>query len=104
MQKRKKQKILVPVDGSNRALNTVRYVARIDPFRKMNIVLFHVFNSVPEGYWDLEKDPRSTSTVRQVRSWEVQQRKRIEQFMEQASQFLVKADFASTYIFTQSVL
>jgi len=98
MPKRKKKKILVPVDGSDRALNTVRYVARMDPFHKMNIVLFHVFNSVPEGYWDLEVDPRSTSTVRQVRSWEVQQRKSIEQFMEQASQFLVKAGFASKSI------
>ena len=91
MQKRKKKKILVPVDGSDRALNTVRYVARVDPFRDMDIVLFHVFNSVPEGYWDLEKDPRSTSTVRQVRSWEIEQRKRIKQYMEQASQFLLKA-------------
>jgi len=98
MQKQKKKKILVPVDGSDRALNTVRYVTRVDSFRKMDIVLFHVFNSVPEGYWDMERDPRSTSTVRQVKSWEVQQRKGIEQFMEQASQFLVKADFASESI------
>jgi nucleotide-binding universal stress UspA family protein len=91
MKKKKKQKILVPVDGSDRALNTVRYVGRAQPFRHMNIVLFHVFSSVPEGYWDLEKDPRSTSTVRQVRAWEVEQKKRINQYMEQASQFLVKA-------------
>ena len=93
MKKQKKMKILVPVDGSDRALNTVRYVGRVEPFRKMDIVLFHVFSSVPEGYWDLEKDPRSTSTVRQVRSWEIGQRKGIKQYMEQASRFLVKAGF-----------
>jgi nucleotide-binding universal stress UspA family protein len=98
MPKLKKKKILVPVDGSDRALNTVRYVARMEPFRNMRIVLFHVFNSVPEGYWDLEVDPRSTSTVRQVKAWEVQQRKSIEQFMEQAGQFFVKAGFASESI------
>jgi len=91
MKKQKKMKILVPVDGSDRALNTVRYVGRVESFRNMDIVLFHVFSSVPEGYWDLEKDPRSTSTVRKVRSWEIGQRKRIKQYMEQASQFLVKA-------------
>jgi nucleotide-binding universal stress UspA family protein len=94
----KKKKVLMPVDGSDRALNTVRYVAREEPFQKMDIVLFHVFSSVPEGYWDLEKDPRSTSTVRQVKSWEVQQRRKIEQFMEQASQFLLKAGFSSESI------
>ena len=98
MPKRKKDKILVPVDGSDRALKTVRYVARMDPFRKMDIVLFHVFNSVPEGYWDLQADPRSAATVRHVRSWETQQRKRIAQFMEQANQFLVKAGFESSSI------
>lgn len=91
MRKHKKKKILVPIDGSDRALNTVRYVARFEPFRNMDIVLFHVFSSVPEGYWDLEKDPRSTSTVRQVRSWEIEQRKGIKQYMEQASQYLLKA-------------
>jgi len=95
MKKTKKKKILVPVDGSDRALNTVRYVARVDAFHNMDIVLFHVFSSVPEGYWDLEKDPRSTSTVRQVKSWEVQQRKNIEQYMEQANQLLLKVGFSS---------
>jgi nucleotide-binding universal stress UspA family protein len=98
MRKPKRKKILVPVDGSDRALNTVRYVARIDSFRKMDIVLFHVFNSVPEGYWDLEKDPRSTSTVRQVKAWQIEQKKRINQYMEQARQFLTKADFAADSI------
>jgi nucleotide-binding universal stress UspA family protein len=91
MQKRKKKKILVPVDGSDRALNTVRYVARGEPFRNMDIVLFHVFSSVPEGYWDLEKDPRNTGTVIQVRSWEIEQRKRLKQYMEQAARLLLKA-------------
>ena len=74
-----KKKILVPLDGSDRALNTARYIAKIDPFLHMHIVLFHVFSSVPEGYWDLEKDPRSTSIVRQVKPWEVEQKRKIEQ-------------------------
>ena len=98
MKKQKKKKILVPIDGSDRALNTVRYVARVEPFRKMGIVLFHVFSSVPEGYWDLEKDPRSTSTVRQVRSWEIEQRKKIKPYMEQARQFLLKAGVSAESI------
>jgi nucleotide-binding universal stress UspA family protein len=94
----KKKKILVPIDGSDRALNTVRYVARIEPFRNMDIVLFHVFNSVPEGYWDLGKDPRSTSTVTQVRSWEIGQRKRINLYMERALQLLLRAGVPSESI------
>jgi hypothetical protein len=75
MPKQKKKKILVPLDGSDRAPNTVRYAARVEPFRNMDIVLFHVFNSVPEGYWDMEKDPIRTSTVKQVKSWVIQQKR-----------------------------
>jgi nucleotide-binding universal stress UspA family protein len=101
MKKKKRPKILVPVDGSDRALNTVRYVARFDPFRNMDIVLFHVFSSVPEGYWDLEKDPISTSTVRQVKAWEVEQRKNIEQYMEQAKKLLLKAGYSTESIKTK---
>ncbi|MGD8470234.1 MAG: universal stress protein [Desulfobacteraceae bacterium] len=98
MVRQSKKKILVPLDGSDRAMNTVRYIAKIDPFLHMHVVLFHVFNSVPEGYWDLEKDPRSTSTVRQVKSWELEQKKRIEQYMQIAEQYLLKAGFASERI------
>jgi len=93
MQKRINKKILVAVDGSDRSLKTVRYIARLDPFLGRHVVLFHVFNSVPESYWDLEEDPRSTSTVRQVRSWEAEQKKKIKAFMERAKQFLLKAGF-----------
>lgn len=95
MEKKPQPKLLVPVDGSDRAMNTVKYVSRIDPFRRMRVVLFHVFSKVPDGFWDLETDPRSTSTVKEVRAWEVQQRKTIKQYMESARQFLLKAGFPS---------
>ena len=95
MGKRPQPKLLVPVDGSDRSLKTVRYISKIDPFRRMRIVLFHVFSKVPEGFWDLETDPRSTSTVKEVRAWEIQQRRNITQYMEIARQFLLKAGFPS---------
>jgi nucleotide-binding universal stress UspA family protein len=60
----------------------------------MKVVLFHVFNGVPESYWDMEKDPRSTRTVQQVKAWEVEQKKKIRQYMEIATQFLLKAGFS----------
>ena len=98
MKMKTQKKILAPVDGSDRALNTVRHIARMDSFRNRQIVLFHVFNSVPEAYWDLEKDPRSTSTVKQVRAWEAGQRKNIDVYMQRAQQFLLKAGFSQSAI------
>ena len=98
MKKKPQQKLLVPVDGSDRSLNTVRYVSKLEPFRRMQIVLFHVFSKVPDGFWDLETDPRSTSTVKEVRAWEVQQKRDINQYMEIARQFLIKTNFPSNSI------
>jgi len=93
-----RRKILLAVDGSDRALKMVRYIVKVEPFHKMHVVLFHVFSSVPDSYWDLEKDPIGAQTVRKIRSWEAQQEKYVRQFMQQANQFLVKTGFPSNAI------
>ena len=98
MKIKKKKKILVLLDGSDRSLGTVRYLARMEPFADMDIVLFNVLNTAPESYWDLETDPSSISAVRQVRAWEIQQRKEIEQHMQMARQLLVKRGVPSKSI------
>lgn len=95
MKKPHQPKLLVPVDGSDRSMNTIKYISKIRPFRHMQITLFHVFSKIPEGFWDLETDPRSTSTVREVRAWEVQQRKNINRFMERSHQLLLRTGFSS---------
>lgn len=88
-----KPRLLIPVDGSDRSMNTVRYIAKSEPFRRMHLVLFHVFSKVPEGFWDLATDPRSSATVREVRAWEVEQKRNISQWTEIARQFLIKTGF-----------
>ena len=98
VKKKIKKRILVPVDGSDRALNTVRYITKIEPFRNMKVVLLHILNGVPESYWDLEKEPRCTQTVHQVKAWEIEQGRKIRQYMEIATQFLLKAGFSENDI------
>jgi nucleotide-binding universal stress UspA family protein len=98
METQRKPKLLVPVDGSDRSINTIKYISKLEPFRQMRIVLFHVFSKVPEGFWDMGADPRSSSTVREVRAWEVQQRRNIDQYMEIVRQFLVKSGVSSKSI------
>jgi nucleotide-binding universal stress UspA family protein len=94
----KHKKLLVAVDGSERALNTVRYVGGIDAFRKMQVVLFHVFSGVPEAYYDLEREPKSIGSLASVRSWEAQQKQAIADYMEKARQVLLKAGFAAAAV------
>ena len=98
MATKKQKKILVALDGSERSLLTVRYIAKMAPFEDMKIVLFNVFSGVPESYWDLEREPKSVKSVKYVRAWEVQQKKKIEEFMEQARNTLIRAGFPETQV------
>ena len=91
MKNKSPNKILVLVDGSDRSINTVRYVAQNDSFHSMRIVLFHIFSAFPECYWDLENDLRSKKVVNQAIAWEISQKKIIENYMIQAKQLLLKS-------------
>ena len=49
------KKMLVLVDGSERAIHTVNYVKDFMPVdENTRIVLFHVFSGMPEEYRELE--------------------------------------------------
>lgn len=85
------QKILLPLDGSERSLGTVRYVTKIEAFKQTQVVLMHVYAGIPESYYDLRRDPRSTGTVVSVRAWEVQQKKNIQEYMRTAKAILLEA-------------
>jgi len=92
------KRLLVAVDGSDRAIQTVRYAGEEEAFNGMRIVLFHVFNSIPDAYYDLEKEPKSVKVVRQVRSWEVNQKKALRAYMENARRMLIDAGHAEPAI------
>ena len=94
----RQKRLLLAVDGSERAVQTVRYAGEEDAFKGMRIVLFHVFNSIPDAYYDLEKEPKSVKVVRHVRSWEAEQKKKIRDFMADARQMLIDAGHAETAV------
>ena len=98
MATKKQKKILVALDGSDRSMLTVKYIAKMAPFENMKIVLFNVFSGVPESYWDLEREPKSVKSVKYVRAWEVQQKKKIEEFMEQARNTLIRSGLPETQV------
>ncbi len=73
MQKKDAGKLLLPLDGSKRSLETVRHLGATKPFHRYKVVLFHVFNSVPECYWDLGREPKSVKTAIHIKAWEREQ-------------------------------
>jgi nucleotide-binding universal stress UspA family protein len=92
----KSKRLLLALDGSERSLQTVRYAGEEQAFKGMRIVLLHVFNAIPEAYYDLEKEPKSVKIVSQARSWEANRKKEMGEYMKNARQMLVEAGHADT--------
>ena len=65
-----KDKILVAVDASDRCMETIRHITQRDPFQKKHLVLYHVFITLPDFYWDIEMEPQSRGAVAHARAWE----------------------------------
>lgn len=88
-----KKKMLLAVDGSEQAMEAVRYISKVLPPDQMEIVLFHVMTKIPESFWDLEKEPAFHHKIANIRAWEIQQEKIINEFMENAGALLLDAGF-----------
>jgi nucleotide-binding universal stress UspA family protein len=82
-------KFLLAVDGSDQAFEAVRYVSRLFPPNRMEVILFHVLTKVPENFWDIEKEPEYRHKVATISAWELQQKKEQQGFMERARQLFL---------------
>ena len=87
------KKLLVLMDGSERARMTLTYLGQVTAFKDFKIVLYHVFSGIPECYRDLEKSPQYQHVMSQMTGWEVAQKKRITEFCEEAQKILVQAGY-----------
>ncbi|MEM5785854.1 MAG: universal stress protein [Syntrophobacteraceae bacterium] len=89
-----KRRILIVVDGSHQSIETVNYVSSVLEPEGTEIVLLHIMSSVPEEFWDLEKQPGWQQKVQVVKTWEFQMRQSIECCMEKAQQVLIEEGFS----------
>lgn len=93
------KKLLVLVDGSKRSIQTVNYVKDFMPVdENTRIVLFHVFSGVPEEYRELEKNPTCVSVVSQLRNREIEQKRKIQAYLERAKKILITGGFSEQSI------
>ncbi len=87
------RKILVALDGSKQSFETIKYIGGVDLFHKEDIqlVLFTVYNAMPQAYRDLGKDPQFAKSFGEVQRWEIGEKKRCEAFMQRAQAALIGA-------------
>ncbi|MBI4772669.1 MAG: universal stress protein [Deltaproteobacteria bacterium] len=90
---REYKKVLICVDGSDSALETIQYVSNMLPPEMVDIVLFHVRTPIPEDLWDLEKGSEFHSQLAPVAAWAMQQESEIRSFMSKAKHILTEAHF-----------
>ncbi len=89
-------KILVAVDGSEHALDAVRYVGEITSLQEMHVVLFHVYCKLPEYYRDLGRKPDfDHKMTKEIDELEMRQEMAVQEYMAKAKQILLNAGFHS---------
>lgn len=93
MAEKKRGKMLIALDGSDRAFETIKYVSEIPPFREMRVVLYSVVSKIPERYWDFERQPNTGRRVREIRALETHQQQALREYMDYAKARLVRSGF-----------
>jgi len=92
------RRILLAVDGSDQALEVVRYVSKIVPHEHTAIVLFTVGTGFPEVFWEIKKSPRYSSQKSDVMGWLADNQLAIGEFKEKAYKILSGAGFSEKAI------
>ena len=95
---KKRKRILIAYDGSFHARESVRYIAGIPGFRQMEIVLFNVFQKIPDCYYDLEVVTPHAARIREIHAWEAQEEHNMGEALEQAKRILVDAGVPGDHV------
>ncbi|SFM42562.1 universal stress protein [Thermodesulforhabdus norvegica] len=85
--------LLVALDGSEASFEAVRYVAMLLHPDSWNIHLTHIWDPVPEGFWDFEINPLGRARTAAFSAWQARVRKNIDEFMERSRSYLVEKGF-----------
>ena len=86
--------ILVPVDGSDQSMQTIRYLARFLSPQHVNLELFHVATDLPETFFDLNEIEGTAAYGAELGEWRRDRRLRLERFLNEAIGVLVDAGAA----------
>ncbi len=90
-----KIKILAVLDGSDQAMNEVRYISHLFPAQRTEVVLFNVNIDLPESYLDLSREPGFGSSMASAKAWSHEVKNNMTKFMEDAKKILTDAGFPS---------
>ncbi len=96
-----KKRFLVAVDGSKESKAVVKYVAAMLPPVDTEVVLFHVFNRIPESYWDFGQGAEVDALSRKIKQQVEEHQNAIKNFMNESKKVLLEANFREEHISRQ---
>ena len=97
----KKDKILLPVDGSAESLEVVRYVSETLHPASAEVCVYHVISKVPEVFWDLGNDPDWSLKIESIREYEKKQDELAANFVNKSADVLKAAGFDAECVSTR---
>ena len=101
MNEARQKKLLLSVDGSERAMEMVRYIGSFKPLHRMQIVLFSVQNKIPEFFWDQKRGSHFDWRTGGVKVWEKEQERGLKQYVEEAREILLGSGFPHDHVKTR---
>ncbi len=95
---KQQMKILVPVDGSDQALQAAVYAAKMFPKDRSEMVLFHVDAQNPDLGKSIAGNPLYDSQMKNIDKWMATDHKAMHQFMDQAVSRVVAVGIPETSV------
>lgn len=89
----KQKKILVAVDGSDQALDAVRYVKNTLAPENIRVVLFDVLRKIDDAFYDMGINPMGRARMANIAAWEAEQKKAAEENMTHVRRILLDGGF-----------
>jgi nucleotide-binding universal stress UspA family protein len=97
-----KRKILIAVDGSDQALEAVRYISSLVRPELTEVVLFYVGSGFPEVFWDLNRNPLYQTKKNKVMGWLADQQLVIGESNKKALKILTDKGFPKENILVKT--
>jgi nucleotide-binding universal stress UspA family protein len=93
-------KILVAMDGSEQAMNAVRYLSGMVSPKQTRITLFHIALDLPEALMDFQRIPEFQRRLAEISSWRSQVKKKVGESLTEAKSILVAGGFPASKVTT----
>lgn len=93
MTESKKIKLMLAYDGSQFALDSVKYIGEVFPKDRTDVVIFYVETKIPRSFWRMERELDFRFKSPEIRASMAERKKNVNFSMEQAEQILLDAGF-----------